>query len=531
MKEVFKCTIKIMSPVHVGCDEVYEPTSFVVDENERQLIHFDPPVFIAGLEPDDREKFSLICRKGTINSILEIYKFFRGKSAEGRRVDLCSGFLDHYKTTLSIPEGNARRIQQELNNFSIQRTAFRVSDNRPYLPGSSIKGSLRTGCLNAKCNGAKIPLPPKNQSGHGGYNVTKKNFNEYVEKKLLNYRQIEEDPFGKVKVSDFQPVGDVKTSIIYAVNQKKKISDKTAGGPYQIFEVIEPGSLFQGEIEVVDSVFRNPLNGRTTSYINDPLNLKSLLSGAFEFYRKEHQRENRELAGVRIPTLNMAGQTSAASDLSPESGQNSSNLKESNISPLRIGRHSGAECVTIEGNRDIKIMLGKKEKKFLDHATTLWLASDKPRTASLNSLKPFGWIAVEALTPEKKEAFDSREKEYAERINREATEKAEAVKRHIEEEKKIIKEAQEKEAESQRKQEEEENLKKTLESLGTEERFIFEYDMGNIQEDQVNFIFKRIDEMDEKFKKEIASRIASYWQKNNMWTKSQAGRQWKKVRE
>ena len=31
-KQTFKCYIKTLSPIHVECDEVYEPTGFVMDE-------------------------------------------------------------------------------------------------------------------------------------------------------------------------------------------------------------------------------------------------------------------------------------------------------------------------------------------------------------------------------------------------------------------------------------------------------------------------------------------------------------------
>ena len=40
-----------------------------------------------------------------------------------------------------------RGIRQELNQFSISRTAYNPYNNLPYIPGSSIKGALRTAYL------------------------------------------------------------------------------------------------------------------------------------------------------------------------------------------------------------------------------------------------------------------------------------------------------------------------------------------------------------------------------------------------
>jgi len=148
MKGPIRFYIQTISPIHIGCDDFYEPTGFVLDENARQMIVFDPLSFISRMEDSDKSKFSQICAKGTIASILEIYKFMQNKTAEGRMIDICHDFLEHYKQTLSLPLRNERVIQQNLNNFAIPRTAFRSVDQRPYIPGSSIKGALRTAYLN-----------------------------------------------------------------------------------------------------------------------------------------------------------------------------------------------------------------------------------------------------------------------------------------------------------------------------------------------------------------------------------------------
>jgi CRISPR-associated protein Csm5 len=496
MKKVFNCTIEIQSPVHVGCDEVYEPTGFIVDESNSQLIHFDLFLFLSTLEPEDRDRFSAICQKGTLSSILEIYKFFRGRTAEGRRVNLCPGFLTHYQQTLGLAEN---RLQQELNRFFIQRTAFRTIDNRPYLPGSSIKGSLRTGYLNAVCQGKKM------NTSHPD-----------IEKRLLDYAAFEEDPFSKIKVSDFQPVGEIKTTIVYAVNKKKKQSDKEPRGPYQILEVIEPGALFQGKIEVNDAIFPHPLTGKKTGSVKKPIELEQLISGAVGFYLKEHHRENRELEDIHLPYLDLKG---------PEQG--------GNALPLRLGRHSGAKSVTIEGNRSIKIMLGgKKKPAFLDHATTIWLAANQQQASTASSLQPFGWITIAGLSPQNQNVLESQESTYIKRkqeqaetkmLQAAAKKKAEAEANRLEEERK---------AQLQRQQEKEELQKQALEKMGPEERFIYECDQDMVKEEQVNAMFNRLDDLSEEFKKEIASRLASYWQKNQMWEKKHAANhnQWKKFR-
>ena len=74
-----------------------------------------------------------------------------------------------------------------------------------------------------------------------------------LEKELME-GSFDTDPFRMVKPSDFLPVGDVKTKIVYAVNKKKKIS--TVGAREgrdnipQILEVIQEESIFEGTIHI-----------------------------------------------------------------------------------------------------------------------------------------------------------------------------------------------------------------------------------------------------------------------------------------
>ncbi|SPD72999.1 hypothetical protein PITCH_A1640009 [uncultured Desulfobacterium sp.] len=382
MKQVFNCFLKTLSPIHIGCDEVYEPMGFVVDENKNELTAFDPISLISQMNDSDKKRFSEICSRGSVESILEIYKFLKRRPASGKEVQLCSGFVEHYNKTLSIPANDKRKIQQELNNFAISRTSFLSAYDRPYIPGSSLKGSLRTAYLNGLAAKTKVHLRDK----------ADKQASKGLEATLLNYEKskIETDPFRLIKVSDFTPVGAVQTKILYAVNIKKK-SGNEAKGPFQVLETILPGNVFMGNI-VVDE----PLSAWV---INKPIKLDGLLESSRTFYSREHKREQRELKNAGISSGNaFFGKDSI---------------------PIRIGRHSGAESVTIEGHRDIKIMGGKgKGSSFKDHATTLWLASEQSKPQTVTNCKPFGWAELCEISPAMEQDFDKAEKEWRDKENR-----------------------------------------------------------------------------------------------------------------
>ena len=472
MKTTYKCVITVNSPVHIGCDEVYEPMGFVLDEEKKELIAFDPVLFIGSLSEADKGTLSSLCCSGDLSSILRIYKFFQGRKARGRRIRVAPGFIDHYRSTLKISEN---KIQQELNRFVIERTAFRPADNRPYIPGSSIKGALRTGYLNYVC---------------GGINLKERDARA-LEKKLLDYRSIEQDPFGHVKVSDFQPVGEIKTRIVYAVNKKKKVSDKEARGHYQILEVIEPGSAFIGEITVAEPAVKSPEK--------KAIQLKTLLSGTHAFYSEEHDRENRALGAIGI---------------------SAKSYNRENSLLMRMGRHCGAESVTVAGNRDIKIMKGPGARPaFLNHATTLWLASPARKSQNTNGLLPFGWAGISRLDADFETEFFERERAYMNLKAREEKEKLAAAQLQIQKAVEVQKEQAEKLAREQAEEAEREKRQQELAAMSPEDRELAEiFDRSSVTENDVVNLYKRLDEMDDTHKVKCARKIKEFYISTGKWT-------------
>jgi CRISPR-associated protein Csm5 len=348
--------IRIVAPVHIGCGEVYEPMGFVVDELNAKIIVFDPIAFVAALDQEEKERFSKICAKGTIESIIEVYKFMRclkKRRLDGHIITCSTAFIEHYQDTLSIGIGDRHRIKQELNNFTIARTAFHPYTQQPYIPGSAIKGALRTAWLNTK----------QRDMGVSKWLGKAKD----LEIKLLDGGNFNTDPFRMLKISDFHPVSLVKSKIVYAVNEKKKLSNTKARGPYQILEIIEAGSVFEGTIEVVPA--------EKQAKIKTPLEKALLFNSAQEFYMKEKVREDDELSRIGMHGLDLG------------------NLE--GLYLLRLGQHSGAECVTIDGQRSIKILKKKDEEPaIMDRATTFWFAADAKDVYTKESLMPFGWSVL-----------------------------------------------------------------------------------------------------------------------------------------
>jgi CRISPR-associated protein Csm5 len=371
MEKPLKLRFHIISPVHIGCDDVYEPTSFVIDEKNGKLIVFDQVDFIKGLSPKDKERFVSICMQGNISSIIGIYKFLSNRQIKGREVEMVAGLLPDYKRVRDLPINDEKRIKRELNQFTISRTAYHPYDNLPYIPGSSVKGAIRTAWLNKIAKERGIKEWWKVSKAKEGRQ------SKELEEKLLN-GSFDTDPFRMVKVSDFTALGAAKTRIVYAVNKKKKTSKFEARGPYQILETIKEGSVFEGVINIEKL---SDMSG-----IKEPIAIKELLKSVNSFY---------------IPAVNEEGKVTttieAGSFVAKRINEKFKEKMGKDAFLIRIGRHSGAEAVTIEGNRNIKIMQAGGEFKFDNHATTIWLASETSNPTTNRGLIPFGWSVLEIV--------------------------------------------------------------------------------------------------------------------------------------
>ncbi|WP_457573885.1 RAMP superfamily CRISPR-associated protein [Desulfolithobacter sp.] len=500
--------LTVASLVSIGCDEVYEPTGFVVDEEACELISFDTYEFLRMLDDDALRRFSGICAKGSIGSLLELMRFMRQnrEHAEGERCGLAREFIDHYRQVLGM-KNNARHIQQNLNRFQISRTAFNPHTNLPVIPGSSIKGAIRTAVLNLRNNGRSFP------SFRG------KQASRELQEHLLNFRtrELAGDPFRLVKVSDFVPTGNFRRRIIYAANLKKRPSGQDFKRLYQILEVIEPGAEFLGTITV-----QQPAGRRVG--IKDPLTWQEIQQALQQFYGTENRRENRELSSIGTQPLQL----------------NTQGL------PLRIGRHSGAECVTVFGHRSIKVSPpGKKPFKFKDHATTLWLAAESKTPGPGAHLQPFGWSMLYPVTENDKEKLkksahileQNKLKELAARAEQYRAEAKQLARKAAQEEaekKKKAKEAERMAAEKARRLGEAEEKWGQMREIDRYVAIVLNNDEARIMAPNRNGlrdIWPKLDNLEPEEQKAVARAFYELWSgQEKLWRKKMCSPgQWERV--
>lgn len=362
-------TISTLAPVHIGCDEDYVPTNFVIKDN---LLHYLDMAVIAD-ELDESERAAL----GSKQTIGEIQQFF--KSKRERFAPLATHLIEVAADIAGDYEKNAGKPTQQVtggapvyNLFPIARTAYNPLDATPYLPGSSLKGSMRTAWLNAV--NKEQPLKANDRAD-------KKNINRNLQQRLLGYTsgKFENDPLRHLLIADAHHPEDgeaASSQILYAVSKKKRLSER--GSPE-----------LKVYLETVHGLLNDAFTGEIR-FTGDKITWAKLCDACNAFYFPQLQGElnHQHLSPMLDTTWRRLLNDLLNSELNDLRRHHQGFL-------LRVGKHSGAESVTLNGVRDIKIM-GKRgdQPSYRPETTEKRFASQTKKAES--GLLPFGWVWVES---------------------------------------------------------------------------------------------------------------------------------------
>jgi CRISPR-associated protein Csm5 len=382
-----------LSPIHIGSGEVYEPTNFIMDEGV--LYSFRDEDFYMALPDIKKEAFMRILNENKSDSFVRIHTFVKDnrnivKEIATGIVAVTEGLQKDYERLLGKVrqfEGRNGDNSRVFNKFEIQRvqrkqvkTDADIYAQTGYIVGSALKGSISTAYQEFvfKKEG-KRAIEEKFQAK--GKEISNNIFQEFkvsdsIVKKVntkigfaLNKERFDYDfnnPNANIKLSTFIEVIEAQSEFLVDINH----------GSLDIKEILE--SCTSHYMPIFRSLFLSQVNGKK-EYIN-----KYLASNFYERYRHFELKPNQYL--------------------------------------LRVGKHSGARSVTIDGMREIKSKLsgGGKHRKpnkfeYREDETTTWLFGEKSN--SNYGLVPFGWVIAE-ITNEKIPKYEAIDGLYALQVKR-----------------------------------------------------------------------------------------------------------------
>ncbi|MGZ8975725.1 hypothetical protein, partial [Methylomagnum sp.] len=388
------------------------PTNYVIEDGT--LYEFDTGAVLDALTAADRAQLLRISEGWPDAEMLKaVQRFFYERRAAllpwtVNGLPVLDGVARFYLDRVGQAANHEGDGWQNINRLEIDRTGFDPLTRAPVLYGSSLKGAIRTALLDALNDGHPLQITRDPWTGR---EFPENNLQ--LQQRLFQFRagSFEQDPLRLVCLADASWQGEPglpSAQVCLAVNRKKApVRDKEgrllkpmAENLYQILECVPAWSYraFAGEISVqcVTGVPELSRRGRRQLPASDlRFRLADIARACNGFYRPVLGAETAILRerGYLDPTWDEAmGQVMAAAE---------GRMARGEVFLLRVGRHSGAESVTVRGARNgkIKIMEGKDpatgRMRFGsgDTAKTLWLAAEQ--TDQTHGLLPFGWLLVE----------------------------------------------------------------------------------------------------------------------------------------
>lgn len=367
-----------LTPIHIGCGIDFEPTNYVIDDGV--LYHFDPAR--VNLAPAEREALMRAVNH-TRDAVSQVQLYFHSRrqryAAQAQQiVAVAAGVAEQYDKRIgqiAQSEGNGRQV---INQLEIERTAHHPHSGMAYLPGSSLKGAMRTAWLDAINQGRGRDQDDRTAN--------------VMEKRLLG-GAFHTDPFRLVDVADASGP-EVVSKVYFSTNHKKRQIFKDGAELQGKGPATRRESVIGGQYVALISELRFdrlPGQGRSEKMPAPErrIELCDLAAACNRYYvrRLLDLLQLLDQRGFASPEW-LGAMKHLLADLQPAFERGDAFL-------LRVGRHSGAESVTLDGVREIRIMQGKGMKpRFDDQSTTVWLAAEHENTTR-GHLLPFGWLLVE----------------------------------------------------------------------------------------------------------------------------------------
>lgn len=245
--------IETLTPLHIGTGEEWQlDADFVVEQRQGQRVARLIDAGAALLDMTPNEIASI--REGRIAAAI-------GEAGRQR----------HTLAVLPIRgPGNVTRT----------RALQRLPDGRPYIPGTTVKGSIRTALLQTLVQPqhvTRLPVPGGRDPGRAAAGVEEGVFGTDLEApgdaRDRGVQFANRDLNRLIRVSDFLPTGDVPVAFVnMSAHRLGEAPPRQRNAPIPIWcEAIEPGATFKGVLTVeIDSPLWNAMSDVQRQQVERP---------------------------------------------------------------------------------------------------------------------------------------------------------------------------------------------------------------------------------------------------------------------
>lgn len=317
----YMMTLTILSPVHIGSGVDIDPLEYVVKNGI--FYRLDLPKFINHLDSAVRREFS---QKASDPNPIVLRDFIRRHAANPEKFACFQADAGAFE---SVYQASLKDSKRRLEICLMTRSPGKW---QAYIPGSSVKGAIRTAIVSQLAKGKRLPrIEPKS-----------------FEKDLLAYGDAKQDPFRCIKISD-APLPQASTFI----DKTEIFKLKKDTGP-------DPSGILMFYEQCFSMLDNEDITAACTLDIDNLLPQKRVFDTR---QKKEIQAVSMELNAYDILKAcrafylpKMQAEHDKFYKSNAELEENSRRLLDvkyaDNEFPIRLGRFSHVECTTVDDFRE-----------------------------------------------------------------------------------------------------------------------------------------------------------------------------------
>ena len=363
---------KIITPIHIGSGDTLDPLSYFMADGKMFVI--DQYRFISSLPEKKKNEFIDYIDRDRMS---ELRSFIRTNAERDADYILYSaGVSDDVAKEYQDKIGD-RNLRNQLLIHSYIREPYSPS---AYIPGSSIKGAIRTALLNFLLHDADIPMLNKVEHFRDEKYPPKRarlleaeilnNVTEYRKFDIVEFKpNIQRDPFRMFKVFDMPlPLTAMEVRKVFNVSGRSDGHSSPSGIP-MVYELAKSKTDFEGTIELLLDE-REKLNeiAMKRDQINQEIDLALIRDACITYYGNNFIEEKDHFEHLSPTYYNALYQVFDG-------------LQDNEIL-IRMGKFSQVEFMTLNQFRDPKT---PRNVPYRNYGRTRNLADGKI---------PMGWVKL-----------------------------------------------------------------------------------------------------------------------------------------
>ena len=374
MKEIHKIKIEPLTAVHIGTGEKILPLDYKLatpkNSEKKRYVKFDSDKIISSiLKSEDKSLIQKLQEASESNDIDKLGKFFQEYFYKGIEYDA--------KVTNEFANLFSRKIDDGLFSNALEVDQMLHKENMPYIPGSSIKGAVRTAILNnillceikdAPYNALRNMADEEKQKDRlkkGSYEEKIQNAALQIDDSKVKCSNARKDPFRCLEITDckFSPKDQI-VGCIKNIKVDRLTKELTETGMQIIAESI-PGSLLKHNCSAefllrINTDLQN-IDFGETFHINKKITIRDIVDSCNFFFKKQFKEEYKKFYSDAMEHVDKE---------IVELGKMINSITDTdNQFIIRLGRWSQVEFVTL-GNDFRNPKTPSRRGKVMPYGTT-----------------------------------------------------------------------------------------------------------------------------------------------------------------